>query len=556
MRSSIVSSGRGVDWWRCLTLSLGVRVLAVAGIGIGFGATGCSSARPSAATATDVPSEAKAEGEAKEEDEEEEAEPAPDIERRLHPSISVDNVERRLSPFIDSIGAGFGPGHKPSGVVALSAGGDIIYERAFGRADVAADEPNSAQTTFRIGAISAPFTAAAVSRLAQAKKLSLNDRVSTFIPEYPGAGAAITVRQLLSHTSGLPNYLTKPELFDRRRRAFTPRELLALFWSDALDFEPGTDFGYSDSDYLVLGIIIEKVTGKAYAEHMRRDIFERFDLDDTSVGSSGQAAGAARGYSASGTGGLEATVGFDDSILFSAAGIRSTARDLLEWHDALQEGEVFDAKFAKLSLEVVKNHFAYGWFVREQRGHQVVSHPGAVDGFVSHFARVPALDLAIVVLMNNSAIDASAVADAALGIALGEKIEPRPRETSVALDATVPERIIGTYRLSDAAAKQLEQKKIPKRALLSMRSVRIYQEGDKLLFKPAGQAAVPMVAVGRSSFVLVGGKAKIEVALDPGDAPATRVTLEQGPLRVEFTRRARQRGKPEDPEIGEEPPPE
>jgi D-alanyl-D-alanine carboxypeptidase len=482
------------------------------------------------------------------EEEEEVVAPAPRVERRLDPSISVDNVETRLSPFIDSIGAGFGPGHKPSGVVSLSAGGDVIYERAFGRADLAADTPNSAETTFRIGAISAQFTAAAILRLAQAKKLALSDSIGKFIPEYPPVGAGITIKELLSHTSGLPNYLTKPDLLDKRRRVFTPRELLALFWNDPLDFEPGKDFGYSDSDYLVLGVIIEAVSGKSYAEHMRRDIFERFDLDDTTVGSSGETEGAARGYSASVGGGLEAAHGFDDSILFSAAGIRSTASDLLEWHDALQEGEVFDAKTAQLSLEVVKNHYAYGWFVREQRGHQVVSHAGGVDGFVSDFARVPALDLAIVVLMNNSSVDAAAVADAALGIALGEKIEPRPRETSVTLDASVPARIIGTYRLSEAAAKDLEQKKIPKRALLSMRSVRIYEDGGKLLFKPMGQAAVPMVATGRSSFVLVGGKAKIEVTLDPGDAPATRLVLEQGPLRVEFTRRARQRGKPEEPE--------
>jgi D-alanyl-D-alanine carboxypeptidase len=490
-----------------------------------------------------------------EEDEEEEVVvPPPRAERRLDPSISVDNVQKRLSPFIDSIGAGFGPGHKPSGVVTLSAGGDVIYERAFGRADVAADTPNSSDTTFRIGAISAQFTAAAILRLARAKKLALSDSIGKFVPDYPAVGAGITIEELLSHTSGLPNYLTKPELLDKRRRVFTPPELLALFWNDPLEFEPGSDFGYSDSDYLVLGVIIEKVTGKTYAEHMRHDIFERFDLDDTTVGSSGEVEGVARGYSASASGGLEAVVGFDDSILFSAAGIRSTASDLLEWHDALQEGEVFDAKTAQLSLEVVKNHYARGWFVREQRGHQVVSHAGGVDGFVSDFARVPALDLAIVVLMNNSSVDAAAVADAALGIALGEKIEPRPRETSVTLDPSVPGRIIGTYRLSEAAAKQLEQKKIPKRALLSMRSVRIYEEGGKLLFKPTGQAAVPMVATGGSSFVLVGGKAKIEVTLDPGDTPATRLVLEQGPLRVEFTRRARQRGKPEEPEISEEDP--
>jgi D-alanyl-D-alanine carboxypeptidase len=529
MRSPILSSGCLVRVCLCLLLSCG----------------GSPPPHPAVVGAS-----------ASEEQEENEPAPPPRRQRRLDPSISVDNVEQRLSPFIESIGAGFGAGSQPSGVVSLSAGGDVIYERAFGHADVAADRSNSAETSFRIGALSAQFTAAAILRLAQAKKLALGDSIAHFVPDYPAVGAGITIKELLSHTSGLPNYLTKPELIEKRRQAFTPAELLALFWSDPLDFEPGKDFGYSDSDYVVLGVIIEKVTGKSYAEHMRRDIFERFDLDDTRVGSSDSAAGAARGYTASASGGLEAVVGFDDSILFSAAGIRSSAHDLLAWHDALQEGKVLDPKYAELALQVVKNHYACGWFVREQRGHTVVSHPGGVQGFVSDLARVPDLDLAIVVLMNNSSVDATGIADAALGIALGEKIEPRPRETSVALDPSVPERIVGTYRLSEAAAKELELKKIPKRALLSMRSVRIYQEGEKLLFKPMGQAAVPMLATGRSNFVLVGGKAKIEVTLDPGDAPATRLVLVQGPLRVEFTRRARQRGKPEETEPTDEEPAE
>jgi CubicO group peptidase (beta-lactamase class C family) len=539
MRSPIAASG-------CLAILL---------VGLGLDVTfslGCGEKRPPR-TADGDPSAAQEE---REEEDEEEEEPRPPRERKLDPSISVDNVEARLSPFIESIGAGFGPGYQPSGIVTISAGGDVIYERAFGRADVAADTASSADTSFRIGAITAQFTAAAVLRLAQAKKLSLSDSIVKFVPDYPAVGAGITVRELLTHTSGLPNYLTKPALLAKRGEAFSPRQLLELFDDDPLDFEPGTDFGYSDSDYVVLGVIIEKVTGKSYAEHMRRDIFERFDLDDTSVGASDGADEVARGYSASATGGLEPAVGFHDSILYSAAGVRSTAHDLLEWHDALQEGRVFDRKTEALSLEVTKGHYAFGWFVREQRGHEVVSHPGGVEGFVSAFTRVPDLDLGIVVLMNNSSVDAIGIADAALGIALGEKIEPRPRETTVALDASVPARIIGTYRLSEAAAKELEQRKIPKRALLSMRSVRIYQQGEKLYFKPTGQAAVAMVATGRGSFVLVGGKAKIEATLDPGDAPATRLLLEQGPLRVEFTRRARQRGKPEEPEIDDEEPAE
>jgi len=474
-----------------------------------------------------------------------EAEERPRDERRLDARVAVDNVRARLSPFIDSIGAGFGPGHQASGFVTLSAGGDVIYERGFGHADAKADEENSSDTSFRIGAISAQFTAAAVLRLVQAKKLGLQDSIGKFIRDYPAAGASISVHQLLSHTSGLPNYLTLPALRERRAQKHTPAELLALFWSEPLEFEPGTDFRYSDSDYVVLGAIIERVSGQSYAEHMREELFEPFDLDDTSVGSRGSAADAARGYSASASGQLESVQGFDDTILYAAAGIRSTAHDLLEWHDALQEGRVLDAKHEALALRVVKSHYAYGWFVREQLGHTVISHPGALDGFASEFTRVPELDLAIVVLLNNASVDSTRLADAALGIALGDEIEPLPKETSVAVDASIPARIIGTYRLSDEAARSLEQRKVPKRALLSMRSVRIYQEGNTLYFKPSGQAAVAMVATGKSSFVLVGGKAKIEVPLDPGEAPATRVLLEQGPLQVEFTRRARQRGKPE-----------
>jgi CubicO group peptidase (beta-lactamase class C family) len=523
-----------------------VCVAALLGLAPGCGGSTPPPAREGGAAAETTPDEV--------EEEEEAGEAPPRRERRLDPSVSIDNLRQRLSPYIDSIGAGFGAGHRPSGIVSISAGGDVIYERALGRADVAADEANTSETSFRIGAITAQFTAAAVLRLAQAKKLALSDGIAKFIPDYPALGAGITVQQLLTHSSGLPNYLSEPALLEKRTAALSPRELLELFWADPLEFEPGSDFGYSDSNYVVLGAIIERVTGRSYAEHLQDDLFDRFDLDDTTVGTTDSTDDVARGYSATAEGGLEPVVGFHDSILYSAAGVRSTAHDLLAWHDALQEGEVFDRKREKLSFEIAKNNYACGWFVREQRGHRVLSHPGAVEGFVSELVRVPDLDLAIVVLFNNSSVDARAVADAALGIALGEKIEPLPRQTSVALDASIPARIIGTYRLSDSAAKELEKRKIPKRALLAMRSVRIYQEGDKLLFKPAGQAAVPMVATGRGSFVLVGGKAKIEVALDPGDIPATRLLLEQGPLRVEFTRRARQRGKPEEPETSDEEP--
>jgi CubicO group peptidase (beta-lactamase class C family) len=478
--------------------------------------------------------------------------PAPPRQARERDQrISADNLLSQLTPYIESIGAGFGPGYQPTGFVSVSAAGEAIYERGFGYADSAAERPNTADTSFRIGAITKQFTAAAILLLAAAGKLSLDDTIAQHVPEYPSVGAQITLHQLLSHTAGLPNYLTDAALLQRRSEALTPMQLLELFWNEPLEFAPGSDFRYSDSGYAVLGVIIERVTGKTYAEHMQRELFGPFGLEHTTLGDDLPGAELALGYSASETGELQLAQGFHSSILYAAAGIRSSAHDLLLWHDALQNGEVLPAAQEKALFTPVLNDYAYGWFVRESHGVKVVSHAGAVAGFVSHFARVPELDLAVVVLSNNSAVDANPIAEAALGAALGDKIEPRRKATSVALEPEVVQRMTGTYRLSDAAAAELKARKIPKQTLQAMRSIRLYEENAKLYFKASGQSAVPMTATGPASFVLLGGKAKIQVELDSNGSPATRLLLEQGPLRLEFTRRARVRGKKQEPEVEE-----
>lgn len=485
-------------------------------------------------------------------EEEEVARARPPVERKHDSRVSADNLQAMLTPYIASIGAGFGPGYRATGFVSVSAGGDAIYEHGFGQADSGKGLTSSADTSFRVGAITKQFTAAAVLRLVGEGRLALTDSIIKHLPEYPGPGKGITVHQLLSHTSGLPSYMSHPALSARRSEVFTPIQLLELFWNEALEFPPGSDFRYSDSDYAVLGVIIERLSGRSYEEHMQKELFEPFDLDHTAVGDAPKDAEVAIGYSASESDGLSPTQGPHSSLLYAAGGIRSSASDLLRWHDAITEGKVLEPAQAELWARPVQNQFAYGWFVREERGFTVLSHGGAVDGFASHFARVPELDLAIVVLSNNSSVDAAPIATAALAAALGEKVEPRERGTKYSLDPSVPPRITGTYRLSDAAAEKLKQRKIPKKALQAMRSVRIYEDGQKLYFKPAGQSAVPMVATGPNRFVLLGGQAKIEVELDSGGSPATRLVLDQGPLSVEFTRRARVRGKPDAPEAGDE----
>jgi CubicO group peptidase (beta-lactamase class C family) len=499
-----------------------------------------SSAAPSARSAGDSAAEV-------------EWKPPAASKRELSERIAKDNIEEQLAPYIESIGAGFGPGYQASGFVSVAGAGQVLYAEGFGFADASEKTRNTADTPFRIGAVTKQFTAAAILRLCARGKLSLDDTVAELLPGYPEVGARITVHQLLSHTAGLPNYLTSAALAGRMNQKLTPQQLLELFWNEPLEFAPGSDFRYSDSGYAVLGAIIEKVSGRAYAEHMQRDLFDRFGLTHTTVGDTED---GARGYVAGESGALEPALTIDASILYAAAGIRSSANDLLRWHDALAAGAALAPAQLELFSKPVRENYAYGWFVREDHGFTVTSHAGATPGFSAEFLRVPELDLAIVVLTNDSAVEASPIADSALSAALGEKVQPLEKATPIDLDTAVTSRLTGTFRLSDAAAERLKARKISKQALQAMRSVRIYEEKGKLYFKPVGQTAVPMLATGAGSFTLLGGKAKIQAVLDADGSPATRLTLTQGTLEVEYTRRARVHGKAFEEDDAEELEPE
>jgi CubicO group peptidase (beta-lactamase class C family) len=473
--------------------------------------------------------------------------------RKLDSRLDATNLRAQLTPYVESIGAGFGPGYRATGFVAVSGAGQRLYEHAFGHADHESEAENTADTLFRVGGITKQFTAAATLLLAGGGKLDLDARVAKYLPEYPGPGANVTLHQLLSHTAGLPDYMSDPALRQRATQPNAaaavkqPRELLELFWNLPLEFEPGSHFRYGESGYAVLGAIIESVSGQSYSEHMQRAVFDRFGLAHTTAAALPEGAQRANGYTASGDSGLELARRVDPSVLFAGAGVSSSASDLLAWHDALQTGRVISGELEEAFYRPVHSRHAYGWFIDESRGVRVLRHGGNLDGFAAQYARVPELDLAIAVLCNNSSIDASAVLDAALRAVLGEQVPPLEAGKGIPIDPSIPARITGIYRLSESSAKKLKQLEIPKKTLQAMLSVRIYDESGTLYFRPVGQSAVPMIATGPGRFILLGGKAKIEVQLDPDESPATVLELEQGPLRAEFTRRARVRGKSVEP---------
>jgi CubicO group peptidase (beta-lactamase class C family) len=310
------------------------------------------------------------------------------------------------------------------GTVLVARGDEILLHRGIGPADVARGVDNRPGMRYLLASVSKQFTAAAVLRLMDQGKLGLDDPVRRHLPELPAAWARITVRQLLAHTSGIPNHNEGAEFERTKARAWTPRELLASFATRPLDFEPGTRFRYSNSGYIVAGLLIEQISGQPYAAFLEREFFAPLGMADTGVADGrGPVARLATGYrSRPGTSAaqrLQAAADVHMSVPWSAGALFGTARDLLTWQRALHGGRVLSAAAWREMTRVQHDAYALGLGVRGRPEAPVFSHSGDIDGFSSYLLYDSAQGVTVAVLANLEGLAlermASTLADAALG---------------------------------------------------------------------------------------------------------------------------------------------
>jgi CubicO group peptidase (beta-lactamase class C family) len=314
--------------------------------------------------------------------------------------------------------------------VGVSVNGRVALIRGYGLADLEQRVPVTEQTVFRIGSVTKQFTAAAILRLVDQGKLSLDDPLAKFRPDFPRA-AEVTIRQLLSHTSGISSY-TNPKLVsgdprEGARREWTTDAMIAHIASlkPPFEFDPGTGWSYSNSGYVLLGAIIEQVSGKSYRDFLKSELLDPLELFDTSVDDLAQIVpNRARGYDPS----KDAAVGFANadfismSAAYSAGAIRSTVADLLKWHLALFGGRVL--KPATLALMTAPAHlkdgrlsslgrlppfwvpatteYGFGLFLDQIDGHPAIGHGGAINGFNTWMETFPDQHLTIVLVANTS----------------------------------------------------------------------------------------------------------------------------------------------------------
>ena len=296
------------------------------------------------------------------------------------------------------------------GAVLVGRNGKIIFEKAYGLADEEWGVPNTTATKFRIASLTKQFTAACILLLEERGLLHVEDAISKYLSGLPEAWQSITVHQLLTHTSGIHNYTDSPQLKKLDRTGATPGESISLVKDRPLDFKPGTQWSYSNTGYLLLGMIIEKLSGQSYAEFAKRNIFDRLGMSNSGYDSATDILKQrARGYDLQNR--TIANAGFIDmSGPFSAGGLYSTVEDMFRWNEALaEEGKLLSAGSLKQMFteypEAAREgqHYGYGVVIsRLKFGKLLYYHGGGVEGFSSSIQSYPDERVCIVVLSNLS----------------------------------------------------------------------------------------------------------------------------------------------------------
>jgi len=297
------------------------------------------------------------------------------------------------------------------GAVLVARGGEILMRQGLGMADHAAGLANGPDTRFRLGSLTKPFTAIAILKLHAQGKLALDAPICPYLDPCPAAWQPITVHDLLAHTSGIPDFAALPDFAQFKVEATTPAQTIARVANRPLDFAPGSGWQYSNSNYIILGAILEKITGQSYASFIEEQIFaplgmvnsgyERDD-DDHSDGQTAQ------GYQPNG----DPAAYIDMSVSFAAGALYSTVDDLFRFDRALYTDQLLPQELMTrmFTIQAVIDSsdpqigYGYGWVIVDDPAGvppgKVISHAGTIDGFTSAMLRFPDLDAVVIVLSN------------------------------------------------------------------------------------------------------------------------------------------------------------
>jgi CubicO group peptidase (beta-lactamase class C family) len=313
-----------------------------------------------------------------------------------------------LTPRVDALFQDFNQPGSPGASVAVIKGGKVVLAKGYGFANVEERIPCGTNTNFRLASVTKQFTAMAVMILAERRKLSLDERLTDFFPEFPAYGNPITLRHLLTHTSGLVDY--EDVIPKGTEIPVLDREVLGVLMQQTKTcFPPGTKYRYSNSAYALLALVVEARSGNTFARFLKENVFRPLKMSNTLAYEQGSSVVPNRAYGYSpDAGGFKRTDQSLTSSVLGDGGVYSSVADLYQWDQALYTDKLVSRKMLKLAFtpDPATDHpdtgYGFGWFVGQYRGLKEIWHSGNSLGFTTRIARFPEKKCTVIILTNRN----------------------------------------------------------------------------------------------------------------------------------------------------------
>ncbi|GAB3511006.1 hypothetical protein GCM10027341_50010 [Spirosoma knui] len=352
----------------------------------------------------------------------------------------------------------------PGCAILIAQNGQIVYNKAFGHASLELQVPVRPTMVFRIGSITKQFTAVALLQLVEQGKIALTDSLQKFIKGYPKKGRVITIEHLLTQTSGIADYLNlESNVPNPFRIDFPTRQIVDSIRHQPLSFVPGAKFEYSNSNYFLIGYLIEQVSGLSYPDYLKQKIFDPIGLTHTYYEVPATIVpNRVQGYEK-----IENEYQNADfismALFYSAGGLISTTEDLFRWNEAIRKGlllkkETLKNVFRPYTLaDGTLSDYGYGWFIRKLGGSQSIEHGGSIFGFRSEAIFLPQENVYVVGLFNGRQLNTD---EQELCYDLTKLMLGKSAFAEMSLEAEIVNRYVGTYK----NAQYRETLKIEKRS--------------------------------------------------------------------------------------------
>jgi CubicO group peptidase (beta-lactamase class C family) len=394
------------------------------------------------------------------------------------------------------------PSQGPGASVIVAKGDKIIFTGGFGKANLELGVDNTADHVFEIGSITKQFTAVCILMLMEEGKLNLQDDITKFIKDYPTHGHKITIHHLLTHTSGIKSYTSMSSFIEKARQDMNPDDLIDEFKNQPMDFAPGEKWLYNNSAYVILGHIIETISGGSYEDFVQKNIFDPLGMSSSYYGSHSRIIkNRAYGYQQ-----RDEVVNADYLSLtlpYSAGSIMSTVGDLYKWQNAIKTNKLISAESLRLAtMDHPLNNgdntdYGYGWGVNKINGSPTYEHSGGIFGYNSNAIYLPEEDVYVAVLANSDFISSGEISTRIAAHAIGK---PYPEITEkISLEQSYLEKLVGIYDFEDKTIRT------------------ITLEEGQLMSQREGSQKIPIHAIDNRTFIYEGSLSSIIFDISPDE---------------------------------------